>query len=170
MSRTLSEYWRPNLRPARRKQGIMFWTSGTKMLQNSWWVVRVSIPAPWDSSQIVRARPSLSACPGQRLPWIRQRPPMSSRISFPGYMIGYTASEVGCQAFFKFVALMTSNLRSVSRSHLEAVVMESPPARENHAASPTYLEMFPAIQMTRKSTAAIPRPRSIAIAMRLDEV
>jgi hypothetical protein len=95
---------------------------------------------------------------------------MSSRICFPGYMIGYTASEVGCQALFEFVVQMTSKLKSVSRNHLEAVVMERPPVREKHSTSPTYLEMFPAIQMTRKSTVAIPRPRSIAIAMRLDGV
>jgi hypothetical protein len=83
-----------------------------------WWAARVSIPAPWDSSQIVHARPSLSACPGQRLPWIRQRPLMSFRVCFPGYMIGYTTSEVGWRTLFKFVVLMTSKLRSVSRGQL----------------------------------------------------
>jgi hypothetical protein len=43
---------------------------------------------------------------------------MSLRVCFPGYMIGYTISEVEYRAWFRFVVLMTSKLKSVSRDQL----------------------------------------------------
>jgi hypothetical protein len=67
----------------------------------SWWVARVSIPAPWDSSQNVRRRPSLFVWPGQKIMQVRRRLRMFSRMCFPGCVIGYTAPEVGFPALFK---------------------------------------------------------------------
>src|SRR5664280_2869044 len=43
---------------------------------------------------------------------------MSSRICFPGYMIGYIASGVESPALFKSLVPMDSKLRSVSRGQL----------------------------------------------------
>ena len=65
----------------------------------------------------------MSVWPGQRIMHVRRRPPISSRVCFPGYTIGYIASGVGFQALFKFLVLMDSESRSVSRGELAEMAM-----------------------------------------------
>ena len=60
----------------------------------------------------------MSVWPGQRIVQVRRRPPTSSRICFPGYTIGYIASEAEFLALFKSLAPMDSKSSFVSRDHL----------------------------------------------------
>ena len=89
----------------------------------SLWAAWISTPAPWDSSQNVRKRPSLSVWPGQWIMNVRRRPSISSRICCPGYTIGYMVSGVGFPALFKSLALMESKSRLVSKGQITEMVM-----------------------------------------------
>ena len=101
-----------------------------------WWAARVSIPAPWDSSQSVRRRPSLSVCPGQWIMNVRRRPSISSRICCLGYTIGYITSGVGSPALSKFLTLMESKSRFVSKGQItEMVIADSDPGLASRARS-----------------------------------
>ncbi len=54
-----------------------------------WWAARVSIPAPWESGRTLQWRPPSFKLPGQGPRRVHRRPPKSSRIWCPGYIIGY---------------------------------------------------------------------------------
>ena len=102
-------------------------------------------------------RPSLSVWPGQRNTHVRRRPPISSRICFLGYTIGYIASRVGFQPSFKSLVPMDSKWGSLSKGQLIEMAT-------NNAVRKTRLygslgDMGAAARMRASAAPAAPGPR-----------